>query len=154
MLDVLFASAPLLYAGVFVLGAVIGSFLNVVILRLPPLLEYDWRCQCRELLAGAGGGSKPDHSPRRASCSPARSAPVAATDRPRKCPPFSFLPAWQVLGLRRISPRYPASSYHRHPVRDMIWHFGPTARLTALLLTGLLIVWPSSTSITSCCRTT
>ena len=24
--------------------------LNVVILRLPPLLEYEWRCQCHELL--------------------------------------------------------------------------------------------------------
>ena len=50
MLETVFESAPLLYAGVFVFGAVIGSFLNVVILRIPPLLEYDWRCQCRELL--------------------------------------------------------------------------------------------------------
>ena len=50
MLEFLFTSAPLLYAGVFVLGALIGSFLNVVILRLPPLLEHDWRCQCRDLL--------------------------------------------------------------------------------------------------------
>ena len=50
MFDAVFESAPLLYAGVFILGTLIGSFLNVVILRLPALLEYDWRCQCRELL--------------------------------------------------------------------------------------------------------
>ena len=34
----------------FVLGLVVGSFLNVVILRLPRMMERDWRLQCRELL--------------------------------------------------------------------------------------------------------
>jgi leader peptidase (prepilin peptidase)/N-methyltransferase len=36
-------------AGVF--GLVIGSFLNVVIYRLPIMLQRDWRAQCREILA-------------------------------------------------------------------------------------------------------
>ncbi|AKS42254.1 prepilin peptidase [Wenzhouxiangella marina] len=35
---------------VFVFGLLVGSFLNVVILRLPARLMHDWRCQCRELL--------------------------------------------------------------------------------------------------------
>ncbi len=34
------------------LGLVIGSFLNVVIHRLPIMMERDWRGQCRELLGG------------------------------------------------------------------------------------------------------
>lgn len=34
----------------FVLGLVIGSFLNVVIIRLPAMMENDWRSQCCELL--------------------------------------------------------------------------------------------------------
>lgn len=51
MFETLLANPPLLYGGVFVFGALIGSFLNVVILRLPPRLEFDWHCQCRELLA-------------------------------------------------------------------------------------------------------
>jgi leader peptidase (prepilin peptidase)/N-methyltransferase len=34
------------------LGLLVGSFLNVVILRLPRRLEHDWRTQARELLAG------------------------------------------------------------------------------------------------------
>lgn len=39
----------MLAAGLF--GLVVGSFLNVVILRLPARLMHDWRCQCREQLA-------------------------------------------------------------------------------------------------------
>jgi leader peptidase (prepilin peptidase)/N-methyltransferase len=33
------------------LGLVVGSFLNVVIYRLPLMLDRDWRRQCREMLA-------------------------------------------------------------------------------------------------------
>jgi leader peptidase (prepilin peptidase)/N-methyltransferase len=50
MLDLLVANTPLFLTGVFISGLLIGSFLNVVILRLPARLEYDWRCQCKELL--------------------------------------------------------------------------------------------------------
>jgi len=32
------------------LGLLVGSFLNVVILRLPASMQYDWKTQCRELL--------------------------------------------------------------------------------------------------------
>ena len=39
-----------LWGAVFVLGLMVGSFLNVVILRLPPRLMQDWREQCRDLL--------------------------------------------------------------------------------------------------------
>jgi len=35
---------------VLLIGLVIGSFLNVVILRLPKMMEQDWREQCCELL--------------------------------------------------------------------------------------------------------
>jgi leader peptidase (prepilin peptidase)/N-methyltransferase len=33
-----------------VLGLIVGSFLNVIIYRLPVVMERDWRAQCRELL--------------------------------------------------------------------------------------------------------
>jgi leader peptidase (prepilin peptidase)/N-methyltransferase len=43
-LTVLYAAHPALFAGsVFVLGLVVGSFLNVVIYRLPIMLEREWR---------------------------------------------------------------------------------------------------------------
>ena len=50
MLDLITAITPLFLTGVFVFGLLVGSFLNVVILRLPARLEHEWHQQCRELL--------------------------------------------------------------------------------------------------------
>ena len=42
---------PLFYlTAIFMLGLVVGSFLNVVILRLPVMLQRDWKAQCADLL--------------------------------------------------------------------------------------------------------
>jgi len=40
----------LLYSSTIILGLLIGSFLNVVIYRLPKMLEQDWKGQCAVLL--------------------------------------------------------------------------------------------------------
>lgn len=45
--------------GLFFLGLLIGSFLNVVILRLPARLEHEWHCQCSELLGLSPSGESP-----------------------------------------------------------------------------------------------
>jgi len=42
-----------------VLGLLVGSFLNVVIYRLPRMLEADWKVQCCELLEQAAPETKP-----------------------------------------------------------------------------------------------
>lgn len=48
-LDIL-AAAPALYlTAAGLLGLVVGSFLNVVIHRLPVMMERDWQAQCAEL---------------------------------------------------------------------------------------------------------
>ncbi len=49
MLELFSQSAALFTAVVFALGLVIGSFLNVVIHRLPLMMEIEWRDQCAEL---------------------------------------------------------------------------------------------------------
>jgi leader peptidase (prepilin peptidase)/N-methyltransferase len=41
---------PFIGAVVFLLGAMIGSFINVVVYRLPKMMEQDWRQQCSQLL--------------------------------------------------------------------------------------------------------
>ncbi|MFN3716631.1 MAG: prepilin peptidase [Thiobacillus sp.] len=48
-MNMLFAE-PALFAGlVFLLGLLVGSFLNVVIHRLPKMMEAEWQAQCAEL---------------------------------------------------------------------------------------------------------
>ena len=52
-------TSPRLFTGMSaVLGLMIGSFLNVVIHRLPRMLEMEWKRQCAELR-----GEQPDPSP-------------------------------------------------------------------------------------------
>jgi leader peptidase (prepilin peptidase) / N-methyltransferase len=46
-----------------VLGLCIGSFLNVVIHRLPKMMERDWRAQCAELGASTGAPKAPAADP-------------------------------------------------------------------------------------------
>ena len=63
MFDVLLAFPALAIASAFLFGLLIGSFLNVVILRLPARLEWQWKRDSRELLelpAEATSGPPPD----------------------------------------------------------------------------------------------
>lgn len=47
----LFEQSPtIFYTTITILGLIIGSFLNVVIYRLPKMMENEWFCECRELL--------------------------------------------------------------------------------------------------------
>ncbi len=60
VLSVLSASPAFFIASCLVLGLLVGSFLNVVIYRLPIMLEREWREQCEELeREGAASGPHP-----------------------------------------------------------------------------------------------
>ena len=46
----LFSESPLIFAAVaFAFALLIGSFLNVVIYRLPIMMQREWKEQCAEL---------------------------------------------------------------------------------------------------------
>ena len=47
-IELLAASPAFLIGACFLLGLIVGSFLNVVIYRLPLMLERQWREQCIE----------------------------------------------------------------------------------------------------------
>lgn len=57
MAAALWSEPAFIVAMIAVLGLVVGSFLNVVIARLPVMLERQWRTECREL--SASGSAEP-----------------------------------------------------------------------------------------------
>src|SRR3981189_240820 len=109
----LLASSPAVFVGAcLVVGLAVGSFLNVVIYRLPVMLDRAWREQCRELSGEAAAAMLPAAAPQRfnlavpRSACPACRAPITAL---QNIPLIS----WLVLRGRcahcgkPISPRYP-----------------------------------------------
>ena len=111
-----------LFAGF--LGLMVGSFLNVVIHRLPKMMERDWRLQCAEL-----SGQAPEPTPHynllvpRSAC-PHCNRPIGAIEN---------IPVLSYLFLRgkckgcgaAISPRYPiVESISGLLSAYTAWHFG------------------------------
>src|ERR1700740_3417713 len=81
----LLASSPAVFVGTcLVLGLAVGSFLNVVIYRLPVMLERQWREQCAEPSVDAAAANVPAVVPGRfnlvvpRSTCPACGAPIKA----------------------------------------------------------------------------
>jgi leader peptidase (prepilin peptidase)/N-methyltransferase len=113
-----------------VAGLVIGSFLNVLIYRLPLMLEREWRSQAAEFLRAADGPSLAAAPADRFNLSTPHSA----------CPlckaPIKFwqnvpVVSWLALGGRcasckgRISPRYPIVELATGVTSAFVaWHFG------------------------------
>lgn len=50
MVNFVTESLPLVLFSLFIFGLVVGSFLNVVIYRLPLIMEHSWKQQAREIL--------------------------------------------------------------------------------------------------------
>jgi leader peptidase (prepilin peptidase)/N-methyltransferase len=142
----LYSSSPALFAGsVFLVGLIVGSFLNVVIYRLPIILEREWRSQAADVLsAGTALIAEPAQAPfslstPRSAC-PNCKAPITAW---QNIPVVS----WIMLRGRcascktTISARYPLVELASGVLSGWAaWHFGfglPAA--CALLLTWSLI---------------
>src|ERR1700736_5300101 len=148
-LAALYLDSPGLFSGsVFVLGLVIGSFLNVIIYRLPIMLEREWRLQAAEVLPTArdSATAAPPVTPERFTLSTPRSAcPTCKT--PIKAWQNIPLISWLLLRGRcasckaKISAWYPLVELTTGILSAWVaWHFGfgiPTA--CALLVTWALI---------------
>ena len=131
---------PLLIVSAAMLGLIIGSFLNVVILRLPKMLQADWDWACRAHL-------HPD------------AAETGTTTRFNLVTPVSHCPAcgyrirpwenipllsWLLLRGRcshcatAISARYPLVEALTGLLSALaVWHFGPSAQALA----ALILIW-------------
>ena len=138
-------SSPMLFISAStILGLMVGSFLNVVIHRLPRMMEREWREQCSALSAGHGemGGecAAPYNLVVPRSACPSCGHTISAREN---VPVIS----WLILRGRcahckaPISPRYPVVEALTGLLSGFVaWHFGfGPAALTALLLTWSLI---------------
>ena len=142
LIDV-FAAQPALFIGAcLAVGLLIGSFLNVVIHRLPVMLERQWRAECAELAAGAAptASAAPFNLMVPRSACPACRTPISAW---QNIPILSYL----VLGGRCATCRAPISL--RYPIVEALtgalsaavaWKFGfGAAAGEALVLTWFLV---------------
>ena len=141
----LFTTLPWLFvAAATLIGLLVGSFLNVVIHRVPKMMERDWREQCAELGGEAGGGDvkplpKYNLVVPRSAC-PACGHRIAALEN---------IPVVSYLALRgrcrgcgaKISVRYPIVEACTALLSGLVaWHFGfGLAALSALVLLWSLI---------------
>jgi len=128
-------------AALFVVGLMVGSFLNVVIHRLPIMMERDWKAQCQEYLGETPAQNETGLSLAR----PGSSCPHCGHSIRfyENIPVLSYL--W--LGGKCSSCRHPISL--RYPVVELLtavlsaviaWHFGyGWQAAAALLLTWALI---------------
>ena len=139
LLELFSQHAGLFAAVAFVFGLMVGSFLNVVIYRLPLILDREWRAQCAELDGKEVPESTLSLAHPRSHC-PACKAPVKAW---QNIPVIS----WLLLRGRcahcgaAISVRYPLVELATGLLSAAVaWHFGfGLAAAGALLLTWFLI---------------
>jgi len=158
-------SSPVLFAAMCgVLGLMVGSFLNVVIHRLPKMMEMEWRQQCAELSHGIA-----DEQTAAEICHPGTPEHISGTNQepvphrpynlivPRSaCPHCNHvISAWENIPIvsylllrgkckgcgAAISPRYPIiEAVSGVLCAYAAWHFGfGWAAVGALLLVWALV---------------
>jgi leader peptidase (prepilin peptidase)/N-methyltransferase len=132
---------PFWIAAAGVLGLIVGSFLNVVILRLPARMEYFWKRDAREMLElGANDEAAPPDIVRKGSHCPHCKHPLAAWDN---------VPLLSWLVLRGHCRYCKAPISIQYPLVELlcgvtsaivVWHFGVTWQAgAALLFTWFLV---------------
>lgn len=129
---------PALFTGlVFLLGLAVGSFLNVVIHRLPRMLEVDWQAQCAELR-----GETSEAAPAYNLSTPRSACPSCG----HQITPLENIPVLSWLFLRgrcsacgtRISARYPTVELLTAVLSATVaWKFG----FGPLTVGAILFVW-------------
>jgi leader peptidase (prepilin peptidase)/N-methyltransferase len=128
-----------LAAAAGLLGLCVGSFLNVVIHRLPRMMEQEWQAQCSELRGeAASSAAEPLSLAKPRSRCPACGHQISALEN---IPLISYL---LILKGKCSACGTPISS--RYPIIEALtglvsayaaWHFGPTVQTMG----ALFLVW-------------
>jgi leader peptidase (prepilin peptidase)/N-methyltransferase len=142
----IYAVAPTtVWVGVIALGLAVGSFLNVVIYRLPVMMQNEWRKECDEYLKDQGQPllKKKEKTEEKFNLAYPNS----------RCPncghaikPWQNIPVLSYVLLKgacanckvKISPRYPIIEATTALLSVLVfWHFGADAQT----LFGLVFLW-------------
>lgn len=120
-----------------VLGLLVGSFLNVVIYRLPKMMEADWQQQCREFLSTSSEAktlpTTDNQAPRFNLMVPASRCPHCG----HKIKPWENIPVISYLVLRGKCAGCRAPISLRYPTIELI---------SGLLSATVIILFGASTS--------
>ncbi len=152
ILELFATSLPLFVGTVFVLSLLVGSFLNVVIHRLPIMLDREWKAQAAEIAASSSGASQPTANSLQPAASPPYNLIVPRSACPRCGAAISALqniPVLSYLALggqckackAPISARYPLVELATAMLSATVaWKFGFTLFTAgALVLTWILV---------------
>ncbi|MGY2376881.1 prepilin peptidase [Pseudomonas sp. SDO524_S393] len=135
-MSLLLSQQPWAFVGLaLVLGLIVGSFLNVLVWRLPKILEREWRAQAHEVLGLPGDPAAPPYNLMRPnSCCPHCNHPIR---------PWENIPLLSYIMLRgrcahcrgTISARYPFTELACGLLSAVVaWHFGFGWQAGAVLL--------------------
>jgi leader peptidase (prepilin peptidase)/N-methyltransferase len=128
---------------VFLFGLIVGSFLNVVIFRLPIMMEREWREQCTELLSTgttANDATEVFNLVQPRSRCPTCARPITAL---QNVPLLSYIlmRGRCACGEQRIAAQYPLVELSGGVLAAIVaWHYGfGWQALFAIVLTWALI---------------
>ncbi len=143
IIDLLSTSPAFYFSVVGLLGLTVGSFLNVVIHRLPMMMEHEWRAHCAEL--AESNTPSPDTKKKLTLSTPRSRCPQCG----HAITILENIPVLSYLWLRgrcsacgeKISIRYPLIEFITAVLSIVVaWHFGFTwPALAALFFTWALI---------------
>ncbi len=139
----LLQSAPLFFTVLCgIIGLLVGSFLNVVIHRLPKMLELGWLQQCAELNGNTAENAPPYNLPRHNLLVPRSACPHCG----HKIGALENIPLISYLLLRGKCRGCGAAISARYPIVEALsgvlsayvaWHFG----FGLAALAALLFIW-------------
>lgn len=127
-----------LAAAAGLLGLCIGSFLNVVIHRLPRMMEQDWLAQCAELRGETTSTAAPLSLAKPRSRCPQCGHQITALENIPLISYLLILKGKCSACSTPISPRYPIIEALTGLLSAYVaWHFGPTIQTAG----ALLLIW-------------
>jgi len=140
-IDALLAAPTAALAAVFLFGLLVGSFLNVVILRLPPRLLWSWRREAREVLelAEVAEPAPPGIVRKRSHC-PACATPLRW---------YHNIPLLSWLALRGRCSTCKAPISVQYPIVELltglafaacVWRFGVGLEAIAAIVFSALLI--------------